>query len=343
MPAGMPRVLLTGGAGYIGSHVACVLATSGRRCASLDNYCNSSPRSLERVERIAPGMVEAYEGDIRDGERLREVLRTGDFDSVIHFAGLKAVGESVREPVRYRENNVGGTAALLDALAETSVRKFVFSSSATVYGAPGKLPVDESAPTAPANPYAENKLEIERMLVALAARDPSWKIAILRYFNPVGAHESGLIGEDPRGTPNNLMPYVCQAAVGRLRELSIFGGDYPTPDGTGVRDYIHVMDLAEGHVAALEALDRASPGSVLTVNLGTGRGYSVLELVQTFERVNGVQVPRRIVGRRPGDIASCYADASLAKDLLGWQAKRGLEEMCRDAWRWQSMNPNGYA
>ncbi|HXS54185.1 MAG TPA: UDP-glucose 4-epimerase GalE [Usitatibacter sp.] len=339
----MPRVLLTGGAGYIGTHAACVLAAVGRRCATLDNYCNSSPRSLEGVERIAPGMVEAFEADIRDRERLRDILRPGGFDSVIHFAGLKAVGESVAQPERYRDNNVSGTAKLLDALAETSVRNFVFSSSATVYGAPERLPVDESAPISPANPYAENKWEIERMLVSLAARDPSWRIAILRYFNPVGAHESGLIGEDPRGTPNNLMPYVCQAALGKLPELRIFGDDYPTRDGTGVRDYIHVMDLADGHVAALAALDRAPPGSVLTVNLGTGRGYSVRELVETFERVNGVTVPRRIVGRRPGDVAVCYAEVSRARDVLHWQAKRGLEAMCRDAWRWQSMNPDGYA
>ena len=338
----MPRVLLTGGAGYIGTHVACVLAAAGRKSVSLDNYCNSSPKSLERVERIAPGMVQAFEGDIRDTTRLREILRGGDLDSVIHFAGLKAVGESVEQPERYRENNVGGTATLLEALQESKVRKFVFSSSATIYGAATTMPIAESAPPAPTSPYGENKLDIERMLRDLAGRDPSWRIAILRYFNPVGAHESGLIGEDPRGTPNNLMPYVCQAAVGRLGELSIFGNDYPTKDGTGVRDYIHVMDLAEGHVAALDALDHSLPGSVLTVNLGTGRGYSVLELVETFERVNGVKVPRRIVGRRPGDIAVCYAEVSLARDVLHWQAKRGLEEMCRDAWRWQSMNPNGF-
>jgi len=338
----MARVLLTGGAGYIGTHVACVLAAGGRRSASLDNYCNSSPRSLARVERIAPGMVQAFEADIRDGKRLREVLREGDFDSVIHLAGLKAVGESVEQPGRYRENNVGGTAVLLDALGGSGVRKLVFSSSATVYGAPDKLPVDESAAIAPSSPYAENKLEIERILAALAARDPSWRIAILRYFNPVGAHESGLIGEDPRGTPNNLMPYLSQVAIGKLPELRIFGDDYPTRDGTGVRDYIHVMDLAEGHVAALNALDHAPPGTVLTANLGTGHGYSVLELVQTFERVNGVKVPRRIVGRRPGDVATYYADASLARKALGWEARRGLDEMCRDAWRWQSLNPNGF-
>ena len=338
----MSRVLLTGGAGYIGTHVACVLAAAGRRCASLDNYCNSSPRSLARVDRIAPGMVQAFEGDVRDPAALESLLVSGDVESVIHLAGLKAVGESVRDPERYHDNNVRGTERLLAALQKTRVRKFVFSSSATVYGTAERVPIDERAPTSPQSPYGRNKLDIERMLAALAARDPTWRIAILRYFNPVGAHESGLIGEDPRGTPNNLMPYVCQAAVGRLGELSIFGNDYPTKDGTGVRDYIHVMDLAEGHVAALDALDHSPPGSVLTVNLGTGRGYSVLELVETFERVNGVKVPRRIVGRRPGDIAVCYAEVSLARDVLHWQAKRGLEEMCRDAWRWQSMNPNGF-
>ncbi len=338
----MPKVLLTGGAGYIGTHVACALAAAGRQSVSVDNYCNSSPKSLERVDRIAPGMVEAVEADIRDTERVRRVLRDHDVDSVIHLAGLKAVGESVEQPQRYHDNNVGGTASLLAALEDSSVRTFVFSSSATVYGGGGEIPYRETSPTAPANPYGENKLEIEGMLAARACRDPSWRMANLRYFNPVGAHESGLIGEDPRGTPNNLMPYLCQAAAGRREALRIFGDDYPTRDGTGVRDYIHVMDLADGHVAALDALDRSSPGTVMTVNLGTGRGISVLELVETFERVNGVKVPRRIVGRRPGDIAICFADASLAKQALGWEAKRGIEAMCRDAWRWQSMNPDGY-
>ncbi len=336
------KVLLTGGAGYIGTHVACALAAAGRASASLDNYCNSSPRSLARVDRIAPGAVQALEGDTRDAKRLAEILRDPALDSVIHLAGLKAVGESVEQPERYRENNVGGTASLIEALARSSVRRIVFSSSATVYGAAARMPIDESAPPAPNSPYGENKLEIERMLEQLARDDPAWRIATLRYFNPVGAHESGLIGEDPRGTPNNLMPYVCQAAAGRRKALSIFGNDYPTPDGTGVRDYLHVMDLAEGHVAALAALDRAPPGTVLTVNLGTGRGCSVLELVEAFERVNGMKVPYSFAPRRPGDIAVCYADASLARTLLGWEAKRGIDAMCRDAWRWQSRNPDGY-
>jgi UDP-glucose 4-epimerase len=336
------RVLLTGGAGYIGTHVACALAAEGRQSVSIDNYCNSSPRSLARVERIAPGAVRAFEGDVRDAARLDQVLRDCDVDSVIHLAGLKAVGESVEQPARYRENNVGGTASLIDALRRSGARKLVFSSSATIYGTAARMPIDESAPPAPNSPYGENKLEIERMLERLARDDPTWRIAILRYFNPVGAHESGLIGEDPRGAPNNLMPYVCQAAAGRREALSIFGNDYPTPDGTGVRDYLHVADLAEGHVAALAALDRAPPGTVLTVNLGTGRGYSVLELVEAFERVNGVKVPRRFALRRPGDIAVCYADASLARTALGWEARRDLDAMCRDAWRWQSGNPDGY-
>jgi len=287
-------------------------------------------------------MVDAYECDIRESGKLAAILQAEPIDSVIHLAGLKAVGESVREPHRYHENNVAGTAALLEALAGTKIRRFVFSSSATVYGAGAAVPYREDAPTRPGTPYGENKLEIERMLADLARRDPAWRVASLRYFNPVAAHESGLIGEDPRGVPNNLMPYVCQAAAGRRPTLEIFGSDYPTRDGTGVRDYIHVMDLAAGHAAALEALDRAPAGTVITANLGTGRGWSVLELVEAFERVNAVAVPRRFVGRRPGDIAEYYADASLAQRILGWRARRGIEDMCRDAWRWQTMNPDGY-
>ncbi|MEO5677809.1 MAG: UDP-glucose 4-epimerase GalE, partial [Usitatibacter sp.] len=295
-----------------------------------------------RVNALAPGFVAAVEMDIADVEGLRKLLRTQDIDSVIHLAGLKAVGESVLEPDRYRANNVMGTQRMLEALAQSKVRKFVFSSSATVYAPADTMPLDESARVDPQSPYGENKLEIERMLVELARRDPSWRVANLRYFNPVGAHPSGTIGEDPSGPPNNLMPYVCQVAAGRQEKLSIFGNDYPTVDGTGVRDYIHVMDLAEGHVAALRALEEQADGSVLTVNLGTGRGCSVLELVETFERVNGVPVPRQFVPRRPGDIAVCYADPSLARRVLGWEATRGIEEMCRDAWRWQEGNPDGY-
>jgi UDP-glucose 4-epimerase len=338
----MASVLVTGGAGYIGTHVLCAFVTANRTPLCIDNYVNSSPASIERVKGIAAARFDAYEIDIRDKAKLSRLLLDHDIDSVIHLAGLKAVGESVEQPERYHENNVGGTRILLDALAKSNVRKFVFSSSATVYGVADKMPVDETAPTDPQSPYGQNKLDIEHMLADLVKRDPSWKVINLRYFNPVGAHESGLIGEDPRGTPNNLMPYICQTAIGKRQELSIFGNDYPTKDGTGVRDYIHVLDLAEGHVAALDALDRAKPGTVMTVNLGTGQGYSVLELVETFERVNGVKVPRRIVERRPGDIAVCYANAGLAKKLLQWEAKRGIEDMCRDAWRWQTNNPNGY-
>jgi len=339
----MARVLLTGGAGYIGTHIACVLAAAGRDSVCVDDYSNSSPRSLERVARIAPGAVQAFEVDVRDTDRLAEILAQSDVDSVIHLAGLKAVGESVEDPARYHDVNVRGTESLLRALAATRIRRFVFSSSCTVYGGAAPIPVDESAPIAPASPYGENKRDAERMIAGLARSDPSWRVAILRYFNPVGAHESGLIGEDPRDAPNNLMPYVCQTAIGRRPYLRIFGNDYPTPDGTGVRDYIHVMDLAEGHVAALDALARVSDGTVMTVNLGTGRGISVLELVETFERVNGVAVPRRILARRPGDIPAIYADVSRARRELGWQTRRGLEAMCRDAWRWQSTNPEGYA
>jgi UDP-glucose 4-epimerase len=335
-------VLVTGGAGYIGTHILCALAASGHRCISIDNYSNSSPKSIERVLRIAPGSVEAFDIDIRDEPRLRDFLSTHDIDGVIHLAALKAVGESVQFPERYYDNNVRGTESLIKALRGSSIRKFVFSSSATVYAPSDTMPLDETAPTAPQSPYAENKLEIERMLVALAGEDPSWRVANLRYFNPVGAHVSGLIGEDPNGAPNNLMPYICQVAAGRHEELRIFGDDYPTPDGTGVRDYLHVVDLAEGHVAALDALETVAPGTVLTVNLGTGRGCSVLELVEAFEAVNAVKIPRRIVGRRPGDIAKFYADTTLAKTLFGWQATRGIEDMCRDAWRWQKMNPDGY-
>jgi len=336
------KTLLTGGAGYIGTHILCALAEAKRDSVVIDNYSNSSPRALERVREILGKPVEAYEIDIRDKAGLDKLLAKGDIDSVIHLAGLKAVGESVEQPERYHENNVEGTRVLLEALQRSGVRKFVFSSSATVYGVAEKMPIDETAEVSPQSPYGQNKLDIEVMLAELARRDPAWRVINLRYFNPVGAHPSGLIGEHPQGAPNNLMPYVCQTAVGLRPELRIFGNDYPTKDGTGVRDYIHVMDLAEGHVAALKALERAPAGSVMTVNLGTGHGYSVLELVEAFERVNGATVPRRIVERRTGDIATCYADARLAERALGWKAKRGIEEMCRDAWNWQTRNPKGY-
>jgi UDP-glucose 4-epimerase len=338
----MGEILVTGGAGYVGTHVLCVLAAAGRRCVSIDNHSNSSPQSIERVREIAPGSIEAFEVDVRDKRGLRGILRGREIDSVIHLAGLKAVAESIRFPDKYHDNNVRGTASLLEALVDTPARKFVFSSSATVYGAIDAMPMTESSPTAPGSPYGENKLAIENMLVNLVREDPEWRIASLRYFNPVGAHESGLIGEDPAGIPNNLMPCICQVAAGRREKLEIFGNDYPTPDGTGVRDYIHVLDLAQGHVAAIDALDRAPGGTAMTLNLGTGRGHSVLEVVEAFERANDVKVPREFVERRPGDIAACYADATLAKAVLAWEATRGMEAMCRDAWRWQRMNPNGY-
>jgi len=338
----MSNVVVTGGAGYIGTHVICALAAVGRRCISIDNYSNSSPLSIERVLRIAPGSVEAFEADIRDVDALRWILGNRDVDSLIHLAALKGVGESVEQPERYYNNNVIGTQSLLAALAYSRLRKVVFSSSATVYGALANVPIRETATTSPSSPYGQNKLAIEAMLAELADRDASWRVTNLRYFNPVGAHESGLIGEDPKGIPNNLMPFICQVAAGKRQMLNIFGADYPTLDGTGVRDYIHVLDLAEGHIAALRALEHTAPGTVLTLNLGTGRGYSVLELIETFERVNAVRIPRQFVARRGGDIPICYADPELANKVIGWRAKRGIEEMCRDAWRWQVMNPEGY-
>jgi UDP-glucose 4-epimerase len=339
----LSKVLVTGGAGYIGSHVMAVLGRLGQACVCVDNFSNSSPAALERVRQLVPGAIESHETDIRDTDGLRRILSRGDITSVIHLAGLKAVGESVAFPERYHDNNVRGTQCLLEALADSPVRRFVFSSSATVYGNPEAVPIPETARTAPQSPYGENKLEIEHLLRRLAQEDPTWSVINLRYFNPVGAHESGLLGEHPSGIPNNLMPYVCQTAAGLRPELRVFGGDYPTPDGTCVRDYIHVMDLAEGHAAALRAIALAEPGSTLTVNLGTGRGHSVLDLVQTFERVNGVPVPRIIADRREGDIVACYADCSLARRALDWSARRDLETMCRDAWRWQRLNPDGYA
>ncbi len=333
---------MTGGAGYIGTHVMATLGRQGYRCVCVDNYSNSSPEALRRVEALVPGTVEAFDADIRDTAALRRILASREITSVIHLAGLKAVGESVAEPERYHDNNVRGTESLIEALEGSPVRRFVFSSSATVYGHPREVPISEDAPTSPQSPYGENKLEIEGMLAILAKDDPSWRVINLRYFNPVGAHESGSMGEDPAGIPNNLMPFVCQTAAGRFPALRVFGTDYPTPDGTAIRDYIHVMDLAEGHVAALRALESAPDGTVMTVNLGTGRGISVLELVETFERVNGLAVPRTLTDRRPGDVAVCYAHASLAHRVLGWSAHRTLEEMCRDAWRWQQANPHGY-
>ena len=338
----MPATLVTGGAGYIGSHVATALAAAGRDFVILDNHVNSSPVAIERVTDLIGRKVHTYDADIRDVDHVRDIVRNHDVDSVIHMAGLKAVGESVDEPLRYYDNNVAGTMMMLRALQDTACRKFVFSSSATVYGAAEHMPIDESCPTGPTNPYGMTKLMIEHVLRDLSAADASWKIVNLRYFNPVGAHESGRIGENPSGIPNNLMPFVSQVAAGKRAELRVFGNDWPTPDGTGVRDYIHVLDLADGHVKALAYLDRGQADRLVTVNLGTGRGYSVFDMVRAFEKVGGVRIPYSVVARRPGDIATCYANPAAAEKILGWKAQRGIEDMCRDAWRWQSANPNGY-
>ncbi|MBK1653411.1 UDP-glucose 4-epimerase GalE [Allochromatium vinosum] len=334
------RVLVTGGAGYIGSHTCLELLQAGIHVVVIDNLCNSREESLRRVGEITGQAVGFFEVDLRDREALGEIFSQGRFDAVIHFAGLKAVGESVAQPLEYYDNNVQGTLTLCQVMAEAGVRNLVFSSSATVYGDPTSVPIREDFPVGATNPYGRSKLFIEEILHDLHVSDPRWNIALLRYFNPVGAHESGRIGEDPNGIPNNLMPYIAQVAVGRLQRLRVFGNDYPTPDGTGVRDYIHVVDLVRGHLAALHKLQE-SPG-VVTYNLGTGRGYSVLEVIAAFERASGRAVPYDIVERRSGDIACCYADPSLARDELGWSAEYDLERMVVDAWRWQSQNPDGY-
>ncbi|MCK6386869.1 MAG: UDP-glucose 4-epimerase GalE [Zoogloea sp.] len=337
----MPTILVTGGAGYIGSHTCVELLAAGYEVLVVDNFSNSKPEALRRVEEIAGRKLGAfYRADIRDKAALREVFKAHAIDAVIHFAALKAVGESVAKPLMYYDNNIAGTVALAEVMAEAGVKSLVFSSSATVYGDPASVPIREDFPTGPTNPYGRTKWMMEFVLSDLAAADPEWRVALLRYFNPVGAHASGRIGEDPNGLPNNLMPYVSQVAVGRLPQLRVFGGDYPTPDGTGVRDYIHVVDLAVGHVAAVRRLTER-PG-VLTVNLGTGRGYSVIEVVKAFEKASGRPVPFEIVARRPGDVAQCYAEPGLAERELGWRAERGIDEMCADAWRWQSSNPEGY-
>lgn len=333
-------ILVTGGAGYIGSHTVVELLSAGHELLILDNFSNSSPRVLERIEQICGRRPSVIEGDIRDGALLDKLFATYPIASVIHFAGLKAVGESVEQPMRYYDNNVVGSLRLFEAMARAGVRRLVFSSSATVYGDPHTVPIDESFPLQATNPYGRSKLIIEEMLRDIGRADPQWRVVLLRYFNPVGAHSSGLIGEDPQGIPNNLMPFVAQVAVGRRAELSVFGGDYPTADGTGVRDYIHVVDLARGHLAALAALERQD--GVAPVNLGTGRGYSVLEVVKAFEKASGQAVPYRVVDRRPGDIAACYADPRRARELLGWSAERDIDSMCADAWRWQSANPQGF-
>lgn len=326
-------ILVTGGTGYIGSHTVVELMQAGHDVLIIDNLSNSKSSVLDRLALIT-GRRPAFEQlDIRDREGLRRLFMNYRFEAVMHFAGLKAVGESVIDPIRYYDNNVVGSMALFDAMATAGVRHLVFSSSATVYGDPHSVPISENFPLSTTNPYGRSKLMIEDMLRDIAKSDDRWRMALLRYFNPVGAHASGLIGEDPNGIPNNLMPYLTQVAAGKLPQLSIFGDDYDTPDGTGIRDYIHVVDLALGHVAALHVL--ATRPGVLTVNLGTGRGYSVLELVTSFARVSGHQVPYRVVERRDGDIAECFANTSLARDELGWQATRTLDEMCADAWHWE--------
>jgi UDP-glucose 4-epimerase len=330
------KVLVTGGAGYIGSHTCVELLAAGHDVVVVDDLSNASPVAPERIAQIAGRRVEFLRARVQNEAQVRSAL--AGVDAAIHFAAFKAVGESVAEPLRYYENNLGSLASLVRLTSESGAKHIVFSSSATVYGEPERVPIEESARLAPSSPYGWTKLLGEQMLRDLAASDPSWKVTLLRYFNPVGAHPSGLIGEDPRGIPNNLMPYVAQVAVGRLPELRVFGNDYPTRDGTGVRDYLHVSDLAAGHVRALE---RAGSGLV-TVNLGTGRGYSVLEVVRAFESASGRKVPYRIVDRRPGDVAEVYADASLAAREVGWRATRGIDEMCRDAWNWQRGNPAGY-
>ena len=334
-------ILVTGGAGYIGSHTCVELLNAGHDVTVLDNFCNSQLEALERVQRITGKKPALVEGDIRDGKTLVQTLQRSRASAVIHFAGLKAVGESVEKPLAYYDNNVVGTMRLLQAMDECKVKTLVFSSSATVYGDPQQLPLSEQHPLSATNPYGQTKLVIENMLRDLYRSDPSWRLSILRYFNPVGAHSSGLIGEDPSGTPNNLMPFVAQVAVGRRDFLNVWGTDYATPDGTGVRDYIHVVDLALGHLKALERLQLYK--ECLAINLGTGVGYSVLDMVHAFEQASGKSVPYRIGPRRAGDIASCYADPSQALALLGWRAERGLQDMCADAWRWQKNNPNGYA
>jgi UDP-glucose 4-epimerase len=337
----MQTILITGGAGYIGSHACVEFLEAGYDIVVVDNLCNSSAESLQRVRELTGQDFPFVEGDIRDRWMLDELFREHDIDAVIHFAGLKAVGESVENPLLYYDNNIAGSVVLFEAMQEAGVRSVVFSSSATVYGDPHAVPIREDFPVgATTNPYGRSKLIIEQILGDVAASDPDWRVALLRYFNPVGAHRSGRIGEDPRGIPNNLMPYIAQVAVGRRGHLNVFGNDYPTPDGTGVRDYIHVVDLAQGHVKAVEKLAEG-PG-VGVWNLGTGRGYSVVEMARAFEKASGRVVPCQFAPRRAGDVAQCWADPSKAERELGWKARRGLEEMCEDTWRWQSMNPNGY-
>ena len=332
------KILVTGGAGYIGSHTVLELLSAGYEVVAVDNLCNSKETALDRVAEITGKPIAFHEADIRDEAYLDEIFANNEIDAVIHFAGLKAVGESVEKPMAYYDNNINGTLRLCEVMAKHGVKRIVFSSSATVYGDPHTVPILEDFPRSATNPYGRTKLMIEDILSDFANSDEEWAVTLLRYFNPVGAHASGWIGEDPSGIPNNLMPYISQVAVGKLEKLRVFGDDYDTPDGTGVRDYIHVVDLAKGHLAALQNLKQG----VSVYNLGTGRGYSVLEMVNAFGKASGKEIPYEIVARRSGDIASCYADTAKAEKELGWKAEKSLEEICSSAWKWQSQNPKGY-
>ncbi len=333
------KVLVTGGAGYIASHTNLVLLNAGYEVVAVDNFHNSSIESVKRVEQLTGKSITFYEADVRDKDALRAIFAEEQIDAVIHFAGLKAVGESVAKPILYYDNNIGSTLALIEVMEEYGVKRIVFSSSATVYGTPERLPLDEECHLSTTNPYGATKLMIEDIFRDLYKADNSWHISLLRYFNPVGAHESGMIGEDPKGIPNNLMPFVAQVAIGRLKEVKVFGSDYDTPDGTGVRDYIHVVDLATAHLKAIEHIDDFGCEAV---NVGTGTGYSVLDMIKAFSKACGHDIPYAIVDRRPGDIAACYASPSKAKEKLEWEAQYNLEDMCRDLWKWQTQNPNGY-
>ena len=334
-------ILVTGGAGFIGSHTCVELLEAGYEVVVVDNLYNASRKSMDRIEQITGKKPTFYEADILDREALNQIFEKEQIDSVIHFAGLKAVGESVAKPIEYYYNNIAGTLVLCDVMRKHNVKNIVFSSSATVYGDPAFIPITEECPKGKiTNPYGQTKGMLEQVLEDIHVSDPEWNVILLRYFNPIGAHKSGLIGEDPKGIPNNLVPYVAQVAIGKLKCLGVFGDDYDTHDGTGVRDYIHVVDLAKGHVAAIKKLEEKK--GVLIYNLGTGKGYSVLDVVHAFEKACGKKIPYAVKPRRPGDIATCYADPAKAKAELGWEAENGIEEMCEDSWRWQSMNPNGY-
>ena len=335
------NILVTGGAGYIGSHTCVELLNSGYDVTVIDNLCNANPKSLKRVEAITGRKVKFYEGDVRDEALLRKIFAENEISAVIHFAGLKAVGESVAQPWRYYDNNLNTTLVLTKVMTDVGCKKIIFSSSATVYSGDNEMPLRETSRTGSCtNPYGWTKYMTEQILSGIAHADKEWSVVLLRYFNPIGAHESGMIGEDPRGIPNNLMPYITQVAIGRREKLSVYGNDYPTPDGTGVRDYIHVVDLAIGHVKALKKIEEKA--GLCIYNLGTGHGYSVLDIVKNFEAATGVKIPYVIKARRPGDIATCYCDPSKAKNELGWEAQYGIREMCEDSWRWQKNNPNGY-